>query len=145
MWNYGDLVDRPAWEPSKKHPRMPLADRAKIFMPFAALRGFDEEIGERQRRLTPRPVPGEAEQEALNAALSRAAACLAARHRPRIAAVVFEEEKPGWGNLREVEGTLRRLDLPRGQAVLEEETLPLKDLISLTLLSDTPDFISEGD
>ena len=145
MWNYGDLVDLPAWEPSKKHPRMPVADRAKIFMPFAALRGFDGEIEERQRRLTPRPTPGEAEQEAVNTALNRAAACLRARRSPRVRAVVFEEERPGWGNLREAEGVLRRLDLPRGRLILEEETLPLAALVSLTLPDEPPDFISEGD
>ena len=31
-------------EPSYKHPRMSLQNRAKIFFPFAALRGYDEEI-----------------------------------------------------------------------------------------------------
>ena len=145
MWNYGDLVNRPPWEPSKKHPRMPVEDRAKIFMPYAALRGFQGEIAERQRQLSPRPAPGEAEQEAVNAALNQAAACLAAKIRPRVLAVVFEEERPGWGNRREVEGTLKRLDLPRGLLSLEEETLPLEDLVSLELLSDAADFISEGD
>lgn len=41
---YGDILflDRP--EPSRKHPRMALGNRAKIFSPFAALRGFDEEL-----------------------------------------------------------------------------------------------------
>lgn len=27
-----------------RHPRMPIADRAKIFSPFAALKGYEDEI-----------------------------------------------------------------------------------------------------
>lgn len=32
-----------------KHPRMNLADRAKIFAPFAALKGYEEAIAKKQR------------------------------------------------------------------------------------------------
>lgn len=41
---YADILhlSRPA--PPVKHPRMALSNRAKIFSPFAALRGFDDEI-----------------------------------------------------------------------------------------------------
>ena len=43
---YSDIIDavRPAvpWS----HPRMDVSDRAKIFSPFAALRGFGERIAE---------------------------------------------------------------------------------------------------
>ena len=31
------------------HPRMPLEDRAKIFMPFDPLKGFREELRRRER------------------------------------------------------------------------------------------------
>ena len=31
------------------HPRMPLEDRAKIFMPFDPLKGFREELQRRER------------------------------------------------------------------------------------------------
>ena len=41
---YADILhlSRPA--PPVKYPRMALSNRAKIFSPFAALRGFDDEI-----------------------------------------------------------------------------------------------------
>lgn len=41
---YGDILPLSRPEPSRKHPRMALGNRAKIFSPFAALRGFDEEL-----------------------------------------------------------------------------------------------------
>ena len=43
---YADILQMARPEPSAKHPRMPLAARAKIFSPFAALRGFDDELAE---------------------------------------------------------------------------------------------------
>ena len=129
----GDMIHAPAWEPSARHPRMPVADRAKIFMPFAALRGFEEEIEERQIRLSPRPVLSEEEQEEINRTLQRAEARLRAGESPRVLARVFDEERPGWGHALEVEGRLRRVDVPRGLLQLEEENLPLGCLIGLRL------------
>lgn len=55
------LLSRP--EPSRKYPRMPLGSRAKIFSPFAALRGFDEELLEESTRTRRVPKAGLSEQE----------------------------------------------------------------------------------
>lgn len=41
---YADILNSSRPEPSCKHPRMTLSNRAKIFSPFAALRGYEEEI-----------------------------------------------------------------------------------------------------
>ena len=43
---YADILYLERPEPSAKHPRMSVANRAKIFSPFAALRGFDDELAE---------------------------------------------------------------------------------------------------
>ncbi|MCR5841937.1 MAG: hypothetical protein K6G86_07650 [Bacteroidales bacterium] len=40
---YDDIIDLPRPEP-QRHPRMPQADRAAQFAPFAALTGFKELI-----------------------------------------------------------------------------------------------------
>lgn len=50
---YADILhmERPQSEESlRKHPRMTLQNRAKIFSPFAALRGYDEQLAEEKRR-----------------------------------------------------------------------------------------------
>ena len=50
---YADIlhIERPQSEESlRKHPRMTLQNRAKIFSPFAALRGYDEQLAEEKRR-----------------------------------------------------------------------------------------------
>lgn len=47
---YADIIEmeRPQTEESlRRHPRMTLQNRAKIFAPFAALRGYEEQLEER--------------------------------------------------------------------------------------------------
>ena len=48
--DYKDIIDLPYprndWNFLMKHPRMSVANRAKIFSPFAALRGHNEKIAE---------------------------------------------------------------------------------------------------
>lgn len=41
---YADILHLSRPEPPAKHLRMSITNRAKIFSPFAALRGFDDEI-----------------------------------------------------------------------------------------------------
>ena len=46
--DYSDIIDLPYprddWDFLMKHPRMSVTDRAKIFHPFAALRGHAEAL-----------------------------------------------------------------------------------------------------
>ncbi len=58
---YADLLPLSPPEPSFRHPRMPVDSRAKIFSPFAALRGYEEEIAEegRKRTLVPKRILSE--------------------------------------------------------------------------------------
>lgn len=49
---YADILDksRPQTEQSlRRHPRMPVQNRAKIFAPFAALRGYEDKLDDAQR------------------------------------------------------------------------------------------------
>ena len=48
--DYSDIINMtyPFDRENKKHPPMPIEDRAKIFGSFAALRGHDEEIEDRR-------------------------------------------------------------------------------------------------
>lgn len=41
---YDDIIGLPHPEPSARHPRMPRADRAAQFAPFAALTGYEDLI-----------------------------------------------------------------------------------------------------
>ena len=48
MGKYDDMIYMS--RPLSTHPSMPVADRAKIFQPFAALKGHEELIKEQQKR-----------------------------------------------------------------------------------------------
>ena len=59
---YADIIDRqrPVHTDDafgRRHPSMSMAKRAKIFAPFAALKGFDEAIQAQNARRAPRPLP----------------------------------------------------------------------------------------
>lgn len=49
---YADIFHLSRPEPSFRHPRMALSNRAKIFSPFAALRGYENEIAEEKWKQT---------------------------------------------------------------------------------------------
>ena len=46
---YGKILHAYRSEPPHNHPRMPMSNRAKIFSPFAALRGYEDEIASEGR------------------------------------------------------------------------------------------------
>ena len=60
---YADILDksRPQTEQSlRRYPRMPVQNRAKIFAPFAALRGYEEKLDDAQRAKLARALdPGQ--------------------------------------------------------------------------------------
>lgn len=47
MGRYDDILNMP--RPKSGREPMDVANRAKIFMPFAALKGYEEAIGEQQK------------------------------------------------------------------------------------------------
>ena len=68
---YGDIIEmeRPQTEESlRKHPRMTLQNRAKIFSPFSPLRGYDEQLAAEKQRTerVPKRILTEEEMSALS-------------------------------------------------------------------------------
>ena len=49
MGKYDDIIDLPH-PSSKRFPRMPMAERAAQFSPFAALTGFEDYISDAERQ-----------------------------------------------------------------------------------------------
>ena len=62
---YKDMLSLP--RPPSKHPKMSVENRAKLFTPFSALRGFDIEIltQERDKLLVPRESLSDGQQESI--------------------------------------------------------------------------------
>ncbi|MBQ4466506.1 MAG: hypothetical protein II916_11225 [Oscillospiraceae bacterium] len=68
MSAYNDMMLLPRFEP-RNHRRMGISARAAQFAPFAALTGFDEQIGETARQTDAQHILTEDEMAALNQAL----------------------------------------------------------------------------
>ena len=53
--NYEDIINLPH-HVSKRHPQMPMWNRAAQFAPFAALTGYEDAIKEQEKNEDP-PIP----------------------------------------------------------------------------------------
>lgn len=63
---YRDIIDLPHREPAARHPRMTMLNRAAQFAPFAALKGYEEAIGETARFTDMRPELSDDAKELLD-------------------------------------------------------------------------------
>lgn len=75
-----------------KHPPMSIADRAKIFAPFAALKGHEEAIIAKQKIVVPRKNLSEESKEVLDRRLSQIGQSLSQGKHPMITVVYFQKD-----------------------------------------------------
>lgn len=113
--SYDDIIGLPR-PVSPRRTRMSPLGRAAQFAPFAALTGFEDEIGETARLTDRCPELTEEDFLRLNGQLCELMGAL--HEQPEVALTVFEpdEKKPG-GAYRSVTGVVRRID-EVGQAVI---------------------------
>ena len=76
-----------------KHPRMRVEDRAKIFVPFAALKGYEEAIAAKQKIVVPRKELSEEAKEYLDSQLVKLELLLNNGQHPIITVVYFQKDK----------------------------------------------------
>lgn len=69
-FKYKSVVERGKPEPSRRHPLMDAGQRAKIFAPFAALRGFDQAILSKDVQYEERRLLSNDERNELNRRLN---------------------------------------------------------------------------
>ena len=126
MGKYDDIIDLPH-PVSPTRPRMPMANRAAQFSPFAALTGFGEAIDETARLTDRRIELSEAEKEALGRAL--------AELRPgdvvEITSFIPDDRKDG-GRYAALTAAVRRVLPEQGALLLEDgRRLALDDILTL--------------
>lgn len=138
MSAYSDIITltRPV---SARHPQMRRADRAKQFMPFAALTGYDEEISEKEILYAPFRELGEEQRDRLDARLTRLRELLLSGRRPVISVEYFvpaPRQPDPWtrlGQYRVVTGPARKMDTETGILRVNGEAVPLADITGLWL------------
>lgn len=130
--DYRDILNLPH-TPSRTRRQMPVCERAAQFAPFAALSGFDTQIGEEARLTNRRPVLSDEEAAEMNEVL-----CVLVestrRLRVRLTVFVPDASKSG-GALLKSEGVVRRVDFAARQLIFADKTvISLDDIFSLAIL-----------
>ncbi len=142
---YGDILNlqRPVHDGdvfSRRHPKMPRLNRAKVFAPFAALTGFGSAVRSKEVPYVPRHIPDADEVRALDRALNglylaTRTGALAQRNRVEARVEYFvacadpNHEACGRDGLyRTVTGVVRRVDPVNCVLVIADRIIPFGDI-----------------
>ena len=136
MGKYDDMLylSRPV---SRRHEPMPRAERAKQFMPFAALKGYDDAISEKQIIYEPRMELGNEQRDALDARLLSLHERLRAGERPCVTILCFIPREDGvvssppLGQYRSFSGTAEKMNLEDQRLRLDGRWFPLGDIMEM--------------
>ena len=127
---YDDILHLPH-PTSKRHPRMPIVDRAAQFSPFAALTGHKAAIEETARVTDRRIELDEDAKEQLDQMLQ----LLLERidEQPEITVTWFSpDKKKAGGQYHTATGKLKRIDTQESRLILTDGTqIPLEDLLRI--------------
>lgn len=127
---YDDILHLPH-PTSKRHPRMPIVDRAAQFSPFAAITGHKAAIEETARVTDRRIELDEDAKEQLDQTLQ----LLLERidEQPEITVTWFSpDKKKAGGQYHTATGKLKRIDTQESRLILTDGTqIPLEDLLRI--------------
>lgn len=115
---YQDMLALPRPAP-RTHPRMPRANRAAQFAPFAALAGYDAEILEASRLTEPRQLLSEDALALLDQRQALLEACAARRPKVTVTYFLPDARKDG-GSYAVYTGRLRRVDACEGTMIFAD-------------------------
>lgn len=117
-----------------KHPRMKVEDRAKIFAPFAALKGYEEAIEAKQKIVVPRIELSDESKEHLDRQLGKIDRLLTKEQHPIITVVYFQKDKGGsenGGEYIQFTGMVAKFDYTSRILQIVEKRLRLDDIYSI--------------
>lgn len=128
---YDDIIDLPH-PTSRKHPRMPSADRAAQFSPFAALTGYEDAVRETARLTDTRIELDADELDALDSKLRLVMDCEGEPPEVSITYFLPDRRKDG-GSYITVHGCIRKLDEFQRIIIMEDGTrIPSDDVVEIT-------------
>ncbi|MBQ7536058.1 MAG: hypothetical protein IJT43_10655 [Stomatobaculum sp.] len=134
--SYEDIIHLPH-HVSKKHPPMPLRNRAAQFMPFAALTGYEAEIEESARLTEEARDLSEDSEAALNVRIQSVQAALQSQKQPEVSVTYFrpDEKKPGGAYIIK-KGAVKKIDSYTGRILFSDGTeIPLCGIVEIALRS----------
>ena len=127
MGAYDDIMDLPH-PTSARHPRMPMADRAAQFSPFAALTGHGDAIRE-TARLTDRKIELTEDEKAV---LDEKLSLLLDAGGEAVFTWFLPDEKKNGGSYVTVAGSIKKLDPLERRVILNDGTvIPVEDIFEI--------------
>ncbi len=126
MGKYDDIIDLPH-PTSERHPRMPMANRAAQFSPFAALSGYDGAVRETARLTDRRPELTEEAKSVLDAKLQLLVPGMGASF-----TYFQQDEKKEGGAYLTVTGTVKKFDSYAHEIILaDDRRVPINDILEV--------------
>lgn len=128
---YDDIINLPHWDP-KNHERMPMANRAAQFAPFAALTGHDDAIRETARLTDKLQDIDEESAKLLNEKINLLIESIESQ--PEIEVTFFRnDDKKEGGSYSIYKGSLRRIDEVEQLLVFTDSTvIPILSISNIT-------------
>ena len=127
MGEYDDIIDLPR-PTSARHPRMPMADRAAQFSPFAALTGHGAAIRE-TARLTDRKIELTEDEKTV---LDEKLCLLLDTGGEAVFTWFLPDERKDGGAYVTAAGSIRKLDLPGRRVILTGgAVIPVEDILEI--------------
>ena len=117
-----------------KHLKMSIEDRAKIFAPFAALKGYEEAIAAKQKNVVPRIDLSEESKEYLDLQLGRIERLLIKGQHSIITVVYFQKDKGSshdGGEYIQFTGMVAKFDQTSRILQIVEKRLQLDDIYNI--------------
>ena len=113
---------------SKPKHKMPIEDRAKQFMPFAALKGLPDALAAKEKVIVPKIELSEEMAEELDRSMHELA-------KGRIATVVYFRK----GEYIKITGMVARIDETSRLLQIVNTKIPFDDILTITYPSETSD------
>jgi len=134
MSNYDDIINLPH-HVSKRHPQMPLANRAAQFAPFAALTGYDAAIIEAARNTEQLIDLEEDSKEILDDTLSEIRSHIDGHM--GIAVTYFEpDNRKSGGSYQHITGILKDIDDYRHMMVMDDgHLIPMQHILDIKVVN----------
>lgn len=123
MTRYDDIIALP-YKKSTRHTPMPEADRAAQFAPFAALKGYEDEIGEEILSVDERILLDEGTEEEIDAALR-----LLSNGKREATVTFFLQHERKEGGVYVTESGICRVDPIARILFLDEKRIPFADIL----------------
>lgn len=133
MSRYDDMIDQKK-PVSQRHRPMPRRDRAKIFAPFAALKGHDAAIAARERIIEPGFLLSEEYSAEIDNTIQRIREMIGDGIRPTVSLIVFQSDiSADAGEYRLLTGTVCKIDALNHIIQLDRRSIPIDSICKIEI------------